>query len=78
MKIAAPLLLACALAGCGKAAELKPAPGAALPPAPYGAATPPTAGDLLTPSQEARPDRRDELLRKSETRKTDEFDLPPE
>ncbi len=78
MKLAAPLLLVLALAACGKAAELKPAAGRALPPAPYGAAKPPTATELLTPDPAARPDRRDELLRKSETRKSDEFDLPPE
>lgn len=67
-----------ALAACGKAAELKPAAGETLPVAPYGAATPPTATQLLAPTAEARPERQDELLRRSEERKTDEFDLPPE
>jgi predicted small lipoprotein YifL len=74
------LLLAAvlSLAACGKAAPLKPAAGESLPVAPYGAATPPTADNLLTPAPEARPDRQDELLRRSEERKSDEFDLPPE
>ena len=36
-------LLALALAGCGAAKELQPAPGAKLPPAPYGATATPTA-----------------------------------
>lgn len=66
------------LGGCGKQAELKPAAGVALPPAPYGARATPTANALLTPSPEARPDRSDELLKRSEKRAPDEFDLPPE
>ncbi|UVO51204.1 hypothetical protein M0208_12050 [Sphingomonas sp. SUN019] len=65
------------LGGCGAAAGLKPAEGDALPVAPYGATAPPTPADLLTPSSQARPQRNDELLRQSELRRTDEFDLPP-
>lgn len=76
--LAAPVALALALVACGKAAPLKPAAGESLPVAPYGATEPPTANMLLTAAPEARPDRQDELLRRSEERKSDEFDLPPE
>ena len=72
------VVLALPLAACGKAAALRPAAGETLPVAPYGAAAPPTADQLLTPAAEARPNRQDELLRRSEERKSDEFDLPPE
>lgn len=70
----APIVL---LAGCGAAAGLKPAPGKMLPPKPYGASVAPDAKQLLTPSNQARPERSDELLRSSEERRNDEFDLPP-
>jgi hypothetical protein len=71
------LVLALALAGCGSAAELKPPPGEALPPAPIGAAATPTAKELMTPTPQQRPQTVDELLTRSEARRTDEFDLPP-
>jgi hypothetical protein len=70
------LLLLFPLAACGSTQTLKPAPGTALPVAPYGATATPTPDDLLTPSVQARPQRSDELLRRSETRKPDPFDLP--
>jgi hypothetical protein len=70
-----PALLA--LGGCGAAAELKPAAGEKLPIAPYGARATPTSRQLLTPSNQARPERSDELLTRSEQRRSDEFDLPP-
>jgi hypothetical protein len=41
------------------------------------ARTTPTVDDLLTPPSYTRPDRVDELLKKSEPRKADPFDLPP-
>lgn len=69
--------LALALAGCGGRNELQPAPGKALPPAPLGAATAPTPTELMTPDAQARPARSDELLRRSEERRDDRFDLPP-
>lgn len=65
------------LGGCGASRGLTPAEGEALPPAPYGATATPTPADLLTPSQQARPQRNDELLRQSDRRRADEFDLPP-
>lgn len=69
---------AVALTACGKAAPLKPAVGAALPEAPYGGRAAPTSDQLLTPTAEARPARSDELLKRSEPRQPDEFELPPE
>jgi len=69
--------LALALAGCGAAKELQPAAGQSLPPAPFGAPTPPTAAQLITPTTQQRPQRSDELLKNSEQRRSDEFDLPP-
>jgi len=65
------------LAGCGSREALRPAAGETLPPKPAMAATTPTVDDLLTPPAEARPDRSDELLKKSEERRDDRFDLPP-
>ena len=66
-----------ALASCGSRGELKPATGAALPVKPYAATATPTPDQLMTPSAQARPARSDELLRSSEPRTSDDFDLPP-
>ena len=66
-----------ALAGCGRQVELQQAPGHPLPVKPLMARTTPTVDDLLTPPSYTRPDRVDELLKKSEPRKADPFDLPP-
>jgi hypothetical protein len=73
------LLLAAAmgLASCGRVAELKPAPGKPLPVKPLMARTAPTTQELLTPPPYARPDRVDELVRRSQPRPSDPFDLPP-
>ncbi len=71
------LFLAVLLAGCGASRGLKPVPGEELPVAPYGATETPKPGQLLTPDTQARPGRSDELLRNSEERRSDEFDLPP-
>jgi hypothetical protein len=72
--VIAGILLA---AGCGRQANLKPAPGHPMPVKPQMARTAPTVDDLLTPPTYARPDRVDELVKKSESRKADPFDLPP-
>ena len=71
------LALALLLAACGSMSGLKPAPGKSLPVAPYGARATPSPVQLLTPSNQARPERSDELLTNSEQRRSDEFDLPP-
>jgi len=66
-----------AVAGCGRVSELKPEAGQSLPVKPLLARTTPTADQLLTPPTNARPDRVDELMKRSEARKADPFDLPP-
>ena len=68
---------ALALAGCGAREELKPAQGAALPVAPYGAVETPKPNDLLKPPVQTRPARSDDLIESSDERRSDEFDLPP-
>ena len=65
------------LAGCGKVADLKPAPGQPLPVKPAMAQATPTPTDLLTPPPYAHPERIDELMKKSTPREVDPFDLPP-
>ena len=72
--IAASVLL---LAGCGQTAALRPKTGNALPPKPEAARETPRADTLMTPSDQSRPKRNDELLRNSEKRGSDRFDLPP-
>ena len=66
-----------ALAGCGRVSELKPAAAQSLPVKPLMARTTPTAEQLLTAPPYARPDRVDELVKKSQPRAADPFDLPP-
>ena len=78
MKRALFLLLAVApLSACGLREPLEPPPGGSMPPAPAMARRALTTEELLTPPPIARPDRVDELLRRSEERKDDRFDLPP-
>lgn len=79
MRLAAALtLVALTLAGCGSRETLRPAQGQSLPPRPALATSQPTPADLLTPRPQERPDRSEELLRKSEERRDDRFDLPPQ
>ena len=65
------------LAGCGKVADLKPPPGQPLPVKPLMARTTPTPEQLLTAPPYAHPERVDELMKRSEPREADPFDLPP-
>jgi hypothetical protein len=65
------------LAGCGHETDLKPAPGHAVPVKPLMARTTPTVDALLTPPSYARPNRVDELVKRSQPRPVDPFDLPP-
>ena len=65
------------LAACGNRGTLEPPKGQSLPPPVYGEATAPTGEQLLEPSTQAQPERSDELLRRSEKRQDDKFDLPP-
>lgn len=73
------LVLGAALcvAGCGKVGDLEPRTGNAMPPKAYGQTTAQTAEALSTPSVQARPSRTDELLKRSERREDDPFDVPP-
>jgi hypothetical protein len=66
-----------AMAGCGRMAPLKPAQGEPLPVKPLMAQTTPTAEDLLELPTYANPQRVDELIRRSQPRPIDRFDLPP-
>ena len=66
-----------ALAGCGGQQQLKLAPGQAPPVKPAMAARAPTAEELLEPSPIARPERVTEILKRSQEREPDRFDLPP-
>jgi hypothetical protein len=65
------------VAGCGKVGDLEPRAGNSLPPKAYGQKTEQTAEALTTPSVQARPGRTDELLKRSERRQDDPFDVPP-
>jgi hypothetical protein len=65
------------LAGCGKMAPLEPPPGKPLPVKPAMARTTPTPEQLLTMPIYARPNRVDDLVKRSEPRKPDPFDLSP-
>jgi hypothetical protein len=79
MKLGWIILVPCVLAlgGCGRVAELEPPPGHAMPVKPLMARTTPTVEQLLTPPAYARPDRVDELMKRSQPRPSDAFDLPP-
>lgn len=78
MRIAIALALAGLLAGCGARAPLTPPKGVSLPTAPYGTPDKPTAEELLRRDALAAPERSVELRRRSEERRDDPFDLPPE
>ena len=77
LAIFAAVSAAMLLSACGNRGMLEPPQGQSLPPAVYGEAQQPDAEDLLTPSTQALPERSDELLRRSEKRQDDKFDLPP-
>ena len=66
-----------AATACGKVGNLEPRTGNSLPPKAYGQSTEQTAQVLTTPSVQARPGRTDELLKRSERREDDPFDIPP-
>ena len=66
-----------ALGSCGRVAELKPPPGQSLPVKPLMARATPTPDQLLKLPPYAKPDRVDELIKRSQPRQDDPFDLPP-
>ena len=71
------VIAAAGLAACGKVAPLEPLPGQPLPVKPLMAQATPTPEQLLTPPPYARPERVDELVKRSAPRRADRFDLPP-
>lgn len=77
MKRIAIVIIALVLAGCGQRAALEPAPGQPLPVKPLMASHTPTPEELLTAPTYANPERIDELIKRSEPRRSDPFDLPP-
>jgi predicted small lipoprotein YifL len=76
-RTAALLLVALLLAACGNKGDLERLATFSPPVVPEGSARAETPDQLTTPDVEAVPARSDELLRRSEVRPTDEFDLPP-
>ena len=74
---AAILVMLAALTACGRTADLRPAQGEPLPVKPLMARATPSADDLLTPPVYANPERVDELIKRSQPRVADHFDLPP-
>ena len=79
MKLTRIVAVAAALlvASCGRVVDLEPAPGQPLPVKPLMARTTPTPEDLLRIPSYAKPDRVDELMKRSEPRAQDPFNLPP-
>jgi hypothetical protein len=69
--------VALAATACGKVGDLEPRSGNALPPKAYGQTAEQSADVLTTPSAQARPGRSDELLKRSERRADDPFDVAP-
>lgn len=65
------------LGACGAKEDLKPAANQPAPAIPVGATRAPTTEELTTPDAQAKPARSDELLKRSERREPDDFDLPP-
>ncbi|HEY8592168.1 MAG TPA: hypothetical protein VIL42_04790 [Sphingomicrobium sp.] len=65
------------VSACGRVADLEPAPGQPLPVKPLMARTTPTPEELLEIPTYARADRVDELMKRSEPRQQDPFNLPP-
>ena len=69
--------LALDLTACGNRTELRPKAGESLPVKPLFAPATPSVSKLLTPDSQARPQRSDEQLYRSQQRRDDKFDLPP-
>ncbi len=77
VRITSAVLLAMAVVACGKVGDLEPRTGNAMPPKAYAQKSEQTAELLTTASVQARPGRSDELLKRSERRTDDPFDVPP-
>ena len=66
-----PVAAAVLLAGCGKVSPLRPPEGQSLPVKPAMASVTPDAEQLLTPPAYAKPERIDELMKRSQPRRAD-------
>lgn len=75
--LGAAVLALLSTTACGRRADLAYPDGASGPATPAGASAPPSPAELVEPSAQSRPKRSDELLKQSEERRSDEFDLPP-
>jgi predicted small lipoprotein YifL len=64
------------LAACGTREPLTVPPGEQAPPKPAHVPAP-TTEQMLTPPTQAAPERVNDVLRQSEDRPDDRFDLPP-
>lgn len=78
LRVGVALTAALLLAACGDQQALTPRAGHSLPPKPATAAVQPTVDQLLAPTAQQRPGRSDELLVRSQARRDDMFDLPPQ
>jgi len=65
------------LSACGATQKLKPQDGVSLPPKAIADRAVPTPEQLIVADDQARPRRTDEVLKRSEKRRPDSFDLPP-
>lgn len=72
------LAITALLGGCGGRVKLQPKQGQSMPVKAEAAPAAPTVDELLKPSTQAQPKRSDEQLRRSEQRRDDKFDLPPQ
>lgn len=70
-------VLLLAVTACGLRKDLAYPAGTPGPAVPAGATEAPTPAELTTAGAQARPTRSDEVLRRSEERQDDPFDLPP-
>lgn len=77
MRVLVVALCALALSACGSRTDLARTEGMAPVPVARGAEEPATPDELIAPDSQARPDRSAELLKRSEERERDPFDLPP-
>jgi hypothetical protein len=77
MRLIVLFVMSVAISSCGNRTELRPRTGESLPVKPLFAPATPTVGKLLTPDTQARPQRSDEQLNRSQERRDDKFDLPP-
>ena len=75
--IALAVSLSLALSACGGRVKLKPQDGKSMPVKPEDVRAQPTVEEMISPSAQANPKRSDELLKRSEERRDDKFDLPP-